>query len=289
VASNKPPTQNSAHTSELGKATVYKSQYDPGLLFPIPRSTGREQLGIANEPPFKGADLWTAWEVSWLNSNGLPQVAVAEIVVPVTSACIIESKSLKLYLNSFNQTHFADWDSVAKRMTQDLTAATQCPVNLSLMSLAQAQHYFRATQLVGPPAIELDQLPIVIDDYHPNPELLVTDRERAAAGRVEETLVSHLLKSNCPVTGQPDWASLWIQYQGAPIDHKGLLKYIVSFRDHQDFHEQCVERCFTDIHQYCQPEQLTVYARYTRRGGLDINPFRSTNLVVPKGDRDLRQ
>lgn len=282
---------NSAEGSGLGKATQYSSTYDASLLYPIARKLGRDALGLEEPLPFTGEDVWTGWELSWLNERGLPQVAVAEFVIPATSANIIESKSFKLYLNSFNQTRFEHWQQVQEILTRDLSAAAGAPVVVTLMKLTEAEHYFARFQFEsqGRVAECLDELPVSIEQYTPNPELLKPDTARAALGETAESLVSHLLKTNCPVTGQPDWASIWIDYRGSAIDKHGLLAYLVSFREHQDFHEQCVERCFMDILQRCKPVALTVYARYTRRGGLDINPFRSTHLSVPTGLKLIRQ
>lgn len=267
----------------LGKTTEYVSVYTPSLLFPIPRLQSRLQLGM--EPgalPFRGVDIWTAYEVSWLDSHGKPQVAVAEFEVPADSPAIVESKSFKLYLNSFNQTAFADLASVERTLVADLSAAAGAEVGVRLIPLQQA-----ILSGSGHFAGEcIDNEPVHIDCYSPNPDLLQVN---TATGVVSESLYSNLLKSNCPVTGQPDWASVLIEYRGAAIDRAGLLKYIISFREHQDFHEHCVERMFLDIQQRCQPEQLTVYARYTRRGGLDINPFRTSGAAGPTDARLVRQ
>ncbi|WP_317933400.1 NADPH-dependent 7-cyano-7-deazaguanine reductase QueF [Halioxenophilus sp. WMMB6] len=271
--------------SGLGKETEYASLYDARLLYPIPRATARQSLGIGEPLPFYGVDLWTAWELSWLNSQGLPQVAVAELAVPIDSANIVESKSLKLYCNSFNQTQFADWSSVAATMEKDLTQATGAPVAVRLMTLTEAEEYYQKGRFEG--AFCLDELPVTIEHYHPEPALLRLDSARAEV--VSESLVSHLLKTNCPVTGQPDWASLWLSYTGPAIDRESLLAFIVSFREHQDFHEQCVERFFLEIRDRLRPTELSVYARYTRRGGLDINPYRSSDNTRPAPLRLVRQ
>ena len=243
----------------------------------------RENLGLGHTPPFIGVDLWTAWELSWLNVKGVPQVAVAEFTLPASSPNIIESKSFKLYLNSFNQTWFNSWLEVEQRLVADLSAAAGEAVAVRLMTLEQGEADY---PLVTPPGQCIDQLDVTIEHYHPEPALLAL----AAGGQVvSEVLYSNLLKTNCPVTGQPDWATLWIEYTGPAIDKAALLAYVVSFREHQDFHEQCVERCFLDIQNQLKPESLSVYARYTRRGGLDINPFRSTGGDVPKNWRLVRQ
>lgn len=251
----------------LGQQTEYVSQYAPSLLFPIPRNASREPLGLSGSLPFHGVDVWTGYELSWLAPSGKPVVAVAEFRVPCESPCIIESKSFKLYLNSLNQTVFADIDAVKAVLVRDLSAAAGSMVDVILASLAHSQSFQTTEELA---ATVLDELDVNVVHYHPAPQLL-----RVGDSVVEEQVVSHLLKSNCPVTGQPDWASVFIRYRGKQIDHKGLLAYVISFREHQDFHENCVERIFCDINTQCKPERLSVYARYTRRGGLDINPFRS--------------
>jgi len=276
------PTDPS-QASPLGKPTEYCSHYAPQLLFPIPRQGKRDELGLHGaELPFVGEDLWNAYELSWLNPRGKPVVAVASFRVPAGSPCLIESKSFKLYLNSLNQTPFADADTVAATLRSDLSAAAGAPVAVELTTLDRRP----AASIDYPDGILLDELDIVCDTYQPAPQLLATED----AACVEETLYSHLLKSNCLVTGQPDWAMLVIRYRGRPIDRAGLLRYIVSFRNHNEFHEQCVERIFCDITRQCAPEALAVHARYTRRGGLDINPFRSSGeFAAPGNAREIRQ
>ncbi|WP_295005827.1 NADPH-dependent 7-cyano-7-deazaguanine reductase QueF [uncultured Dechloromonas sp.] len=272
-----------SHASPLGKATEYQSRYAPELLFPIPRQLKRSEIGIDDSAlPFVGEDLWNAYELSWLNARGKPVVAVGTFRVPADSPNLIESKSFKLYLNSFNQSSFESAESVAQTMTRDLSAAAGRPIAVALQPLASAP-----TAAIGIPAgIALDDLDIACDRYQPAPELLTTQ----AGAILEETLYSHLLKSNCLVTGQPDWAMVVIRYRGRPIERAGLLRYIVSFRNHNEFHEQCVERIFTDLLARCRPEALAVHARYTRRGGLDINPFRSTgDFPAPDNTREIRQ
>lgn len=272
-----------SHASPLGKATEYQSRYAPELLFPIPRQLKRSEIGIDDSAlPFVGEDLWNAYELSWLNAKGKPVVAVGTFRVPADSPNLIESKSFKLYLNSFNQSSFESVEAVAQTMARDLSAAAGRPIAVALQPLASAP-----TAAIGIPAgIALDDLDIACDRYQPAPELLTTQ----AGAILEETLYSHLLKSNCLVTGQPDWAMVVIRYRGRPIDRAGLLRYIVSFRNHNEFHEQCVERIFTDLLARCRPEALAVHARYTRRGGLDINPFRSTgDFPAPDNTREIRQ
>ncbi|MBS1140784.1 MAG: queF [Proteobacteria bacterium] len=268
--------------SPLGKATEYQCHYAPELLFPIPRQIKRQEMGIGDALPFVGEDLWNAYELSWLNPKGKPVVAVGTFRVPFDSPNLIESKSFKLYLNSFNQTTFSDTETVAATMTEDLSAAAGKPVAVMLEPLSMRPQALIST----PTGVLLDDLDVACDCYQPAPALLSAQ----GAGLVEETLFSHLLKSNCLVTGQPDWAMVVIRYRGQPIYRAGLLRYIVSFRNHNEFHEQCVERIFTDILKHCAPESLAVHARYTRRGGLDINPFRSTGeFAPPENIREIRQ
>ena len=253
----------------LGKATVYTSEYDPGLLCPIPRRLKRDELGLPAILPFHGVDIWNAYELSWLTPYGKPVVAMGEFRLPCESPNLIESKSIKLYLNSLNQTRFADFEAVRALLSQDLGGAAGAPVDVGLISAAE----FATAAFTTLPGDCLDDLDISIDRYALHASLLkdAADPQHSVA----ETLHSHLLKSNCLVTSQPDWGSVLIRYQGGKIDREALLRYLISFRQHNEFHEQCVERIFCDLMRFCQPQQLTVYARYTRRGGLDINPFRS--------------
>ncbi|CAM0997336.1 NADPH-dependent 7-cyano-7-deazaguanine reductase QueF [Rhodanobacter sp. Root179] len=268
--------------SPLGKDTVYADRYDPGLLFPIPRADKRAEIGLGEVLPFHGVDIWNAYELSWLDLRGKPQVALAEFHVPAASPNIIESKSFKLYLNGFAQERIADAASLTDTLLHDLSAAAGAVVNVQLHAAGGAS--LPVSVLDGQ---LLDEQDIAIDSYGPpDADFLQAD---ATATPVAETLVSHLLRSNCPVTGQPDWGSVQIAYRGAPIDHAGLLRYLVSFRTHNEFHEQCVERIFVDLTQRCAPRQLSVYARYTRRGGLDINPFRSSTPATPGNPRTVRQ
>jgi 7-cyano-7-deazaguanine reductase len=280
---------NLPENSPLGKASAYADQYDASLLFPIPRSSKRAEIGISAAPPFLGADLWTAFELSWLNQRGKPQVALAHITVPCESPNIIESKSFKLYLNSFNSTRFLDAAEVQARLRADLSeaawrgAAQASSVGVKLL-LPELFDREPVHELDG---LSLDRLDVECTQYTPAPELL-----RAAVNEppVTEVLTSNLLKSNCLITGQPDWASVRISYSGPQIDQEGLLQYLISFRHHNEFHEQCVERIFMDLWMRCQPHKLTVYARYTRRGGLDINPFRTSHPQgLPANVRTARQ
>ncbi len=267
----------------LGKSTAYRDTYDASLLQGVPRSLNRDPLGLkADALPFHGGDIWTLYELSWLNARGLPQVAVGHVELDYTSVNLVESKSFKLYLNSYNQTRFDSWEAVQHTLERDLSACAQGKVTVAL---------YRIDELEGQPIAHfhgtcIDEQEIEIDNYQFDTAWL----ENAASGKVvEETLVSHLLKSNCLITHQPDWGSVQIQYRGAKIDREKLLRYLVSFRNHNEFHEQCVERIFNDILQFCQPETLSVYARYTRRGGLDINPWRSNSDFVPAIGRLVRQ
>ncbi len=268
----------------LGKPTAYQDQYDASLLQAVPRSLNREPLGLTpTSLPFHGADIWTLYELSWLNANGLPQVAVGEISLNADSKSLIESKSFKLYLNSFNQTRFDNWDRVQGTLVRDLSRCAQGDVSVSLCALNALDN-----QPIAAFAGEcIDEQDIRIDDYTFNPAYL---EYAAEEGRpVNEVLVSHLLKSNCLITHQPDWGSVQISYCGPRLNREALLRYLVSFRHHNEFHEQCVERIFNDIMRYCHPEQLSVYARYTRRGGLDINPWRSNTSFIPSTGRLARQ
>lgn len=268
---------------KLGQKTEYKAKYDRTLLQPVPRRLNRDGLGISARQPFnQGADIWTAYEISWLNPKGLPQVAIADVEIDFRSENLVESKSFKLYLNSFNQTKFASMAEVQNVMQRDLQDCAQGEVKVRLNFLT-----FYANQPIHELAGEvIDNQDIEISDYGFNADLLADCTNNVQA---EETLVSHLLKSNCLITGQPDWGSVRIHYVGKQIDREKLLRYIVSFRQHNEFHEQCVERIFCDIMRYAKPEKLTVYARYTRRGGLDINPFRSNFEPVPDNFRLARQ
>ena len=275
--------------SPLGQSTVYADQYNAGLLFPIPRAAQRDKLGLGQGLPFLGADLWTAFELSWLNARGKPQLALVHITVPCESVNIIESKSLKLYLGSFSNTRFADASEVQARLRADLTeaawrgAVVQSSVGVKLV----AAELFDQEPIHELDGLSLDRLDLDCEHYTPAPELLTSAIHETP---VSEVLTSNLLKSNCPVTGQPDWGSVQISYFGPQIDQAGLLRYIVSFRNHNGFHEDCVERMFMDIQSRCKPHKLSVYARYTRRGGLDINPFRSSfPQALPRNVRTARQ
>jgi 7-cyano-7-deazaguanine reductase len=267
----------------LGKSTPYRDQYDASLLQAVPRSMNREPLGLfPDNLPFHGADIWTLYELSWLNDKGLPQVAVGEISLNANSINLIESKSFKLYLNSFNQTKFASWDGVLETLTRDLSACAEGDVSVTLTRLEDVE----GTPVGRFTGECIDDQDITIDNYEFSTGYLA---QAAGDEIVEESLVSHLLKSNCLITHQPDWGSVQIQYRGPKINREALLRYLVSFRNHNEFHEQCVERIFNDIMHFCTPETLAVYARYTRRGGLDINPWRSNFPFTPATARLVRQ
>lgn len=269
--------------SPLGKTVAYAGTYDPSLLFAIPRAAKRAELGVGDELPFLGVDIWNAYELSWLDSRGKPRVALAEFRVPAESPNLVESKSFKLYLNSFNQTRVHDTDELRTKLSHDLSLAAGAPVSVVLATTTSPQSA-AIENLAGE---VIDDLPIEFSQYGPpNASLLYSNPDAV----VEETLVSHLLKSNCPVTGQPDWASLQVHYTGPRLGRDGLLRYLVSYREHAEFHEQCVERIFLDLQRQCEPTRLSVYARYTRRGGLDINPFRCTpGWLMPGNTRTSRQ
>jgi 7-cyano-7-deazaguanine reductase len=286
------PEQSPEHRPEhspLGKASQYADQYDPALLFPLPRAGKRAEIGITGAVPFMGADLWTAYELSWLNARGKPQVALAHFTIPCETPNIVESKSFKLYLNSFNNSRFATADEVLARLRADVSEAvwrgSDTPASVGV-KLLLPEHFERerVDELDG---LNLDRLDVECEHYTPAPELLSADFSQAP---VTEVLRSDLLKSNCLVTGQPDWGSVRIAYSGPAIDQAGLLRYLVSFRNHNEFHEQCVERIYMDIWSRCKPTKLSVYARYTRRGGLDINPWRSSHpQALPANVRNARQ
>ena len=280
---------NSPDQYLLGKTVGYADQYDASLLYPLVRATQRAEIGITGQPTFLGADVWTAYELGWLNLRGKPQVAMARFIVPCESSHLVESKSLKLYLNSMNNTRFALADEVKKTLQHDLSAAVwhggvvQSSVGVQLLLPEQ----FGAEKILEMQGVNLDRLDLDCTHYQPAPVLLTASQGEQP---VTETLISHLLKSNCLVTGQPDWGSVSICYSGPQIEQAGLLQYIVSFRNHNEFHEHCVERIYMDIMQRCQPTKLCVHARYTRRGGVDINPWRSSHpQAMPPQIRTARQ
>lgn len=269
----------------LGRETKYTDIYDRDLLVGIPRKLAREQIGLFKDMPFSGGDLWNCYEFSWLSPKGKPEVRIVQFFIPFDSENIVESKSVKLYLNSYNGTKFIDENEVIARLKRDLERATNSNIELSVKSLSQ----FSSGKLVMFDGVCLDALDIEASEYNVNPKLLKLSDDQDI---VEEVLYSNLLKSNCLVTNQPDWASVQIKYQGRKINHKSLLQYIISFRNHSEFHEQCIEHMFNDIMKQCLPVELTVFAKYTRRGGVDINPYR-TNTIFKTTDinkyRDIRQ
>lgn len=272
---------NALDASPLGKSSTYINTYTPNLLFPIPRKIKRDEIRIKDQLPFTGVDIWTGYELSWLNSKGKPVVAIGEFWIPCESPFIIESKSFKLYLNSFNNSRFETADQVKAIIEKDLSDRAGAEIKVNLYS-TESEH-LRLGKLRGQC---LDDLDIDCSQYTPDPRLLTTGKEV-----IQETVYTHLLKSNCLVTGQPDWGSIEIMYRGPKINHENLLRYIVSLRDHNEFHEQCVERIYCNLMEFCRPEWLSVYARYTRRGGLDINPYRVSpgSDPIPSNTRLTRQ
>jgi len=272
--------------SALGKTISYPTQYDPGILFPIERAPKRNAIGIDLSPgqilPFVGYDLWNHYEVSWLNMQGKPEVAIVTLVIPIDSPYLIESKSLKLYFNALNETKFPSVTHIKNLVQQDLSNILHAPVSVRFQKLENIKHLDPLMISISNgtlDGISLDKLDISCDVYTPCPDFLILENAlNQNQNFIQETLTSNLLKSNCLVTGQPDWASIQIKYTGRKINHEGLLKYLISFRHHNEFHEQCIERIFMDILNRCQPSKLSIYARYTRRGGIDINPFRSTEI-----------
>ncbi|RUO68809.1 NADPH-dependent 7-cyano-7-deazaguanine reductase QueF [Idiomarina ramblicola] len=273
------PKKDALDHLSLGQSTNYPSQYDPKQLRPVPRSLNREPIGLKGKLPFSGVDLWTGYEISWLNLNGLPQVAVGYFEVPAESPNLVESKSFKLYLNSFNDSRFDSWESVQKLMEDDLSSCAGAAVKVSLKTLSE----LTGESIACMPGSCIDSQDLTISHYDYQPSLLA-----AEDGETEEKLHSHLLKSNCLITNQPDWGSVYIHYMGPKLDRAALLAYLVSFRRHNEFHEQCVERIYQDL-KALGMKKLTVYARYTRRGGLDINPFRSDFEPALQMQRMARQ
>lgn len=268
--------------SFLGKKVSYIDQYDASLLFPIPRESKRAEIGIQGSLPFYGYDTWNAFELSWLNTKGKPVVALVRVDIACDSQHLIESKSFKLYLNSFNNTKFESIDQVQSILQRDLADAAQGGVGVTIYNIND----LNSIPIKNFDAQCIDDQDVVIDTYIVEPAFLRANENKI----IHEKIYSNLLKSNCLVTGQPDWGSVMIEYSGPEINHEGLLKYIISFRNHNEFHEQCVERIFMDMMTRCKPEKLTVHARYTRRGGLDINPIRSTQKITPiENSRMIRQ
>jgi 7-cyano-7-deazaguanine reductase len=265
----------------LGREVAYGGGYDPGLLTSIPRAAGRAELGLGATLPFHGVDIWNAYELTWLDPRGKPEVGLLELRVPADSPMLVESKSLKLYLMGYAMERIADAAALARTLAVDLSAAAGATVGVRITR--PAEH--RDERLGEPAGTLVDALPVDCDDYGPpNPSHLAAGGETVA-----ETLVSQALMSNCPVTSQPDYATLAVSYRGPRIDPAGLLRYVVSFRRHSGFHEACVERIFVDLMRRCAPTELTVSARYTRRGGIDINPWRSTSPGAADNLRGVRQ
>jgi 7-cyano-7-deazaguanine reductase len=267
----------------LGQATAYQAEYDASLLQGVPRKLNRDAIELSGQLPFHGTDIWTGYELSWLNTKGKPVVAILEVQLDINSVNLIESKSFKLYLNSFNQTKFDSVEAVQETLSRDLAACAEGEVTVKVIE----PKHFNLERIIDLPGTCIDDLDIEVDEYAFNPDHLIggTDPDK----NVAETLNSNLLKSNCLITSQPDWGSVMIRYQGPKIDREKLLRYLISFRQHNEFHEQCVERIFVDLKKYCQCTKLTVYARYTRRGGLDINPYRSDFENPPESNRLARQ
>ncbi len=266
----------------LGKKVEYAQEYDNRLLQGVPRSLSRDSITLPAQLPFHGTDIWNGYELSWLNAKGKPQVAILRCEVPITSPNLIESKSFKLYLNSLNQSRFSSINALTQVLEKDLSDCAGERVAVHVIPASQ----FDSIAFGQFSGTCIDELDIEVNDFAITPALLKPNTTAKTDIICSETLVSHLLKSNCLITNQPDWGSILIKYTGPQISHEGLLRYLISFRQHNEFHEQCVERIYYDILQQCQPQQLTVYARYTRRGGLDINPFRS-NFEAPYSDARL--
>jgi 7-cyano-7-deazaguanine reductase len=267
--------------SPLGQATTYPDDYSPDLLYAIARIDSRLALGLEGDPPFNGMDIWNAWDLTWLDMKGQPQVATAEIRVPADSVNLVESKSLKLYLGSVAMSRFESPNDLAAVLSRDLGACTGSDVYVAIRPSIETD----SAAISRLPGQCIDNLKVPCDTFSVAPELLAADSRTL----LSEDLYTDTLRSLCPVTGQPDIGSVMISYRGPQIDRAGLLRYIVSYRQHQDFHESCVERMFMDIREQCGAEQLTVYARYQRRGGIDINPFRSNFEATIPNTRLWRQ
>ena len=307
------PRSQISPQAPLGRVSDYPTQYQPGLLFPIARAEARATLGLASNQatgpdaspprsglPFSGVDLWNAYELSWLGPSGKPEARAAQFRVPCESPAIIESKSLKLYLNSLNQHRFDSPATARATIETDLSQAAGAPVQVRLFTLpelgalgfpVQSDSSGRqdGTNRAGETTLRsLDDLNPNISDYTRNPDLL-RFANGAGGDATTAAVYTDLFKSNCPVTGQPDWASVFIKYAGPAIDETGLLAYLISYRNEQDFHEHCVEQIFVDVNERCRPEKLTVYACFLRRGGIDINPFRSNFEAAPEFLRSERQ
>ena len=265
----------------LGHPTGHPDRYAPAVLYPVPRAPQRAALGIGARLPFTGVDSWTAYDLTWLDAQGKPRIAIAALRVPVDSPMIVESKSMKLYLGSFAQSRYASDADVAAAIARDLSHAAGARVLATLHEPAA----FAAQPIAELAGESLDELPVACDAYDVAPHLLLAD-----GPDISESLTTGLFRSVCPVTAQPDIASMQIAYRGPRIDRAGLLRYLVSYRCHAGFHEHCVERIFVEVSARCRCEQLTVYARFTRRGGIDINPYRTnTGSPPPANVRTARQ
>ena len=288
----------------LGEQTTdYPTEYSPETLYPIARSMGRDVIGWQDDKLMVGIDWWQAFEMSWLNQQGISQVAIARFGIPASSPFIVESKSLKLYLNSINFTEFASWNDVQALIAKDLSACVQADVQVELFGLNDDLHNKTKGLLVAQPE------GVCIDDAlanssekvalceHPDASLLSSDKDLNSSSILENTgtepyiFYSNLLRSNCPVTNQPDWGTLAVSItSNKTVDDAGMLRYILSFRQHNGFHEQCVEQIFADLSQYYEPSELMVRAWYTRRGGIDINPCRVSDIrLMPQPSRLIRQ
>jgi len=288
----------------LGEQTTdYPTEYSPETLYPIARSMGRDVIGWQDDKLKVGIDWWQAFEMSWLNQQGISQVAIARFGIPASSPFIVESKSLKLYLNSINFTEFASWNDVQALIAKDLSACVQADVQVELFGLNDDLHNKTTGLLVAQPE------GVCVDDAlanssekvalceHPDASLLSSDKDLNSSSILENTgtepyiFYSNLLRSNCPVTNQPDWGTLAVSItSNKTVDEAGMLRYILSFRQHNGFHEQCVEQIFADLSQYYEPSELMVRAWYTRRGGIDINPCRVSDItLLPKPSRLIRQ
>lgn len=273
---------NKVTDSKLGQATQYPDQYDPSVLFPIARTETRKGSQAENTPTWIGGDIWTAFEISWLDSKGKPIVAIASFEFPQTNDYLIESKSFKLYLNSFNQSKFNSAEEVSARLIEDLSKASGGTVRVEI----RLSHEWNNCQVISIPGSSVDELEVEIDCYEPNPALLGL-KDSAEESEQVNILYSNLLKSNCPVTDQPDWGTVIVAYKGKTIDPAAFLKYIVSYRQHNGFHELCVEEIYCDLLKQCAPKELAVMARYTRRGGLDINPWRASGEEIALSLKEL--
>ena len=288
----------------LGEQTTdYPTEYSPETLYPIARSMGRDVIGWQDDKLMVGIDWWQAFEMSWLNQQGISQVAIARFGIPASSPFIVESKSLKLYLNSINFTEFVSWAEVQALIAKDLSACVQADVQVELFGLNDDLHNKTTGLLVAQPE------GVCIDDAlanssekvalceHPDASLLSSDKDLNSSSILENTgtepyiFYSNLLRSNCPVTNQPDWGTLAVSMtSNKKVDEAGMLRYILSFRQHNGFHEQCVEQIFADLSKHYEPSALMVRAWYTRRGGIDINPCRVSDItLLPKPSRLIRQ